>query len=288
METESQILDPARESALCRLLDDPAPSVHQAVAAEFKRLGLAGRDLLTRLTEDPLHAEHAKALLREIVSEDFAGEFVEYIRAGRYELETGSLMLDRTVYPDLSTKECRVFLDQIAQRCRQLLVLPATPREHCKVISRVLFHEYGFRGEVEDFDNPRNSFLCDVLRRRRGIPISLSIVYLLVARRCKLDLQPVGLPGRFMIGHFSGKAPFYVDPFDGGVFRAKEDLLDLLRAQDLPLDEDWLLPVPAGIVLCRTCRNLVRQFTCESDSVRASQFANFVHEFENVYRRRDA
>ena len=118
-------------------------------------------------------------------------EFREFIRAQQYDLESGSVLLSRTVHPQADAEACASTLDAMAARCRELIVEPGTAREKCRVINRVLFHESGFRGNVEDYTDPNNSFLDQVLTRRRGIPVSLSIVYLLVARRLGLLLSDV-------------------------------------------------------------------------------------------------
>ena len=76
-------------------------------------------------------------------------------------------------------------------------------REYCTIINRVLFHEQGFRGAGKKFENPDNSIVHKVLKSKQGLPITLSLIYILVARRVGLDLEPIGLPGRFMVGCFS-------------------------------------------------------------------------------------
>ena len=111
-------------------------------------------------------------------------------------------MLARTVNPRLDAGRCCEQLDAIAARCRELIVEPSSAREKCRVLNRVLFHDYGFRGNIEHYTDPLNSYLDVVLERKKGIPVSLSIVYLLVAQRAGLELEPVGLPGHFMVGCF--------------------------------------------------------------------------------------
>jgi hypothetical protein len=93
------------------------------------------------------------------------------------------------------------------------------------VLNRVLFHEYGFRGNVERYTDPLNSFLDEVLSRRKGLPITLSILYVLVAQRIGLILEPVGLPGHFVAGCFSEDDPFFIDAFDQGALRTPAELL---------------------------------------------------------------
>ena len=85
-------------------------------------------------------------------------------------------------------------MDKLARRTRELLTPPMSPRQICSILNRVLFHEYGFRGAGKDFENPENSFLHRVIERRQGLPITLSVLFILIARRIGLELEPIGLP----------------------------------------------------------------------------------------------
>jgi regulator of sirC expression with transglutaminase-like and TPR domain len=194
-------------------------------------------------------------------------------------------MLERTVFPMLNPAETHGFLDAAAARCRQLLLTPSSAREKCLVLNRVLFHEYGFRGEADNYHDPRNSFIGQVIQRRRGIPLTLSVVYILVALRCGIELEPIALPGRFMAACNQGLAPFYIDAYERGAFRDEDDLRAYFRQLEIPFDADSLMPAPAGDVVSRCCRNLVNQYTAARDHAKAKLFAEFVHEFDLAYRR---
>lgn len=272
--------------ALSRLLDDTTPKVREAVLAQLQRLGADGLGLLRQLREERSERGLAAAqLLEQIGAQDPRDAFVHFIRSFQYELESGSLMLARVIEPELDTTEAYLLLDEIAGRCRQLILNPCTAWQKCRTINRVLFHEYGFSGAGKDFYNPANSLLPEVLRRRRGIPISLAIVYLLVAARCDLELEPIGLPGRFMVGCFLDTEPFYVDVFEGGVFLSIEDVEVLLERNHIEPLASHFAPSPVGEVLQRCCRNLSAQYGRAGDSARSALFANFVHEFDHAYER---
>src|SRR5205823_3773449 len=143
----------------------------------------------------------------------------------------------------------------------------------------------GFHGNVEHYTDPRNSFLDQVLERRTGIPLSLSIVYLLVAGRLGLELEPVGLPGHFIVGCFTDELPFFIDPFDRGVFRDPEEIFESMRSRQVEPKASDLAPTPVREVLCRSCRNLVNHYKEAGDHDRAKLFAGFVEEFESTYAR---
>lgn len=285
METDK--LSAAEREALLSLLDDPSIAVRRALLAHFAHLGTAAVPVLQAAARgsNRVLARHAAWFLEELKFSDPVAEFRGFIRSLNYELETGSLLLARTVSPRLDVGECCGALDAIAARCRELIVEPSSAREKCRILNRVLFHEWEFRGNVEHYTDPLNSFIDQVLARRTGIPISLSIVYVLVAGRLGLELDPISLPGHFVVGCFTDDFPFFIDPFDRGLFRDADEILDSMRANNhVPKITD-LAPTPVREVLCRNCRNLVNHYHAAGDPDRAKLFAGFVEEFEATYER---
>ncbi len=270
-----------------RLLDDESPAVRAALIGEFKRLPQQGVQFLEKVILEPDHflAKHAHSLLVELGWVDGVGGFLKFIRSLRYELESGWFLLDRTIFPTLDISSSTLFLDSLADRARELLIPPQSARETCSVLNRVLFHEFGFRAAGKDFSNPQNSFLHRVLERRRGLPITLSVVYLLVARRIGLELEPIGLPGRFMVGCFSEKKPFYIDPWSGGKFFEIEQMEEFLGDSSIENSGSLLLPVTVAETITRGCRNLVQQFAQSGEMENSGLFQKFVNEFDRVHQR---
>jgi regulator of sirC expression with transglutaminase-like and TPR domain len=287
---ETASLGAAERTALLALLDDQSPAVRRALGARFSQLGPAAAALLQSVAggSNRMLARHALAYIDELKLADPVAEFRGFIRSLNYELETGSLLLARTVAPRLDAGECCAQLDAIAARCRELIAEPSSAREKCRVLNRVLFHEWGFHGNVENYTDPRNSFIDQVLERRTGIPLSLSVVYLLVAGRVGLELEPIGLPGHFIVGCFADHLPFFIDPFDRGVLRSAEEVFELLRANQVNPKLSDLAPTPVREVLCRSCRNLVNHYSTAGEPERARLFADFVEEFETAYVKNSA
>jgi regulator of sirC expression with transglutaminase-like and TPR domain len=284
---ETETLSPSEQEALLSLLDDTNSTVRRALLARFAQIGTAAAPFLQTIAQgsNRILARHAAWFLEELKFSDPVAEFRGFIRSQNYELETGVLLLARTIEPRLDVGACCAELDAVADRCRELIVEPSSMRERCRVMNRVLFHEYGFHGNVENYTDPRNSFIDQVLKRRTGIPISLSVVYLLVAERLGIDLEPVGLPGHFIVGCFADDLPFFIDAFDRGVFRDADEIFELLRANNIVPKQSDLAPTPIREVLCRSCRNLVNHFTAAGRPERAKLFAHFVEEFEATYER---
>jgi regulator of sirC expression with transglutaminase-like and TPR domain len=276
-----------QRKALEGLLDDPSPATRQALLAHFTRHGRESLEFLRQVASQPNRALalHANAYLRELNFSDPVSEFRGFIRSLNYELETGALLLSRTVNADVDVGSICLQLDALAVRCRELIVEPASARDKCRILNRVLFHEHGFHGNTEHYADPLNSFLDQVLTRRKGLPITLSIVYLLVAERIGLSLEPIGLPGHFLIGCYAEDLPFYIDPFNGGRLLTANDAFAMLRKHSLSPTIADLAPTPVREVLCRCCRNLVNHYTVANDHDRARLFAEFVAEFESTYER---
>lgn len=280
-------LNPTQQEAFLSLLDDPSPAVRRALLLHFAQIGPAAAPFLQTVAGGANRglARHAVWFLEELKFTDPVGEFRTFIRSLNYELESGALLLARTVTPRLDVGACCTTLDQIATRCRELIVEPSSTREKCRIVNRVLFHEWGFHGNLEHYTDPRNSFLDQVLVRRTGLPLTLSLVYLLVAERLDLELEAVGLPGHFVVGCYTEARPFFIDPFDRGLFRDADELFALLRSNHVVPTISDLAPTPVREVLCRCCRNLVNHYTVAGETARARLFAEFVAEFDATYER---
>ena len=282
---EPSPLTASQKTALLNLLDDSSAIVRRELVQYFSQVGIPARDFLNHTAEgNNRHlAWHAREFLEELRFNDPNAEFRDFIQSLNYELETGALMIARTVRPDLNTGACCEALDHMANRCRELIIEPSSTRAKCRVINRIIYHEMGFHGNVEHYTDPRNSFIDQVLEHRRGIPISLCTIYLLVAQRLGLELEPIGLPGHFMIGCFLEERPFFIDAFDGGIFRSPEEIIVFLRTHNMTPDISDLVPTPVREVLCRSCRNLANHYEANGDHGRAMQFDGFVTEFEAIY-----
>src|SRR5690606_7281674 len=129
----SEHLTIQKQEALRDLLDDPSPVVRSELLKEFTRLGPIAQTFLEDLTNgyNRIIASHARRLLEELRNSNPSEDFRRFIRSLNYELETGTIMLCRVAYPDLNVGEMCSQIDGIANRCRELLIKPSTPRERC-------------------------------------------------------------------------------------------------------------------------------------------------------------
>jgi regulator of sirC expression with transglutaminase-like and TPR domain len=123
-------------------------------------------------------------------------------------------------------------------------------------VIQFLFQEQGFGGEKDDYYNPANSYIDQVLQRRRGIPISLAIIIIEVARRCGVPLFGVGMPGHFLVGHREAEGVF-VDPFEGKIIdgSAARDLFLVLHPGQ-EFRTEFLNETAPDVIVLRMLNNL--------------------------------
>jgi regulator of sirC expression with transglutaminase-like and TPR domain len=207
------------------------------------------------------HNEQIVALFADLVSRDDAS----------INVPAAALAMARVHYPEL---ELEPYLERLAAMGRSgARAIDGTyGEEGVARLSRFVFEELGFRGNREEYYDPRNSFLNEVLERRLGIPITLSLVYIELGRAGGLEMEGVGFPGHFLVLEtISGTL---LDPFNGGVELDAGGLEQLLVAQgldDTSVREEFIEPVTKRQMLLRMLNNLRRHYSGEGDAVRLAR-----------------
>ncbi|MFN8000408.1 MAG: transglutaminase-like domain-containing protein [Acidobacteriota bacterium] len=176
-----------------------------------------------------------------------------------WELDRAALLLAAEEYPLLQIEPYLSLLDSFASRARVRDDLFADPVTRIMRLNEVLFSEFGFRGNTDQYFDARNSFLNDVLDRRTGIPITLSVVYLEVARRIELPLVGVGLPGHFLVKYDDGAQEILLDPFHSGRLLTEDDCRAKIAEMyqgEMRFHKALLAAVSKRQILLRMLRNL--------------------------------
>jgi regulator of sirC expression with transglutaminase-like and TPR domain len=187
------------------------------------------------------------------------------------DLGRAALAVAHEEYPSLDEAAYLRKLDDIAGQVMRSLPPGALPERRVGRLNLVLFRELGFRGNDVDYYDPRNSFLNEVLDRRVGIPITLSVVYLEVARRCGLAAEGVNFPGHFLCKVPLDEGELIVDPFHRGRLLGKDDLQKLLgsTSRDARLSARHLRPASGRDILARMLHNLRALYLERHDVPRA-------------------
>jgi regulator of sirC expression with transglutaminase-like and TPR domain len=189
--------------------------------------------------------------LSVFVGPEVEDEKIDLIRA--------ALMIARGEYPDLDIETYAGRVEELARRVAALAP-DLHPQGTLRALKHVLFEELKLRGNREDYYDPRNSFLNDVLDRGLGIPITLSIVYMEVARRVGLHLFGVGLPGHFLLKRYNEDGQeMLIDCFNRGDVVSRQDCqskLDEIYSGEMKMRPEFLHPISRRQILMRMLNNL--------------------------------
>jgi regulator of sirC expression with transglutaminase-like and TPR domain len=176
------------------------------------------------------------------------------------DLARAALEIARDDYPELDVASYLRRIEDIAGAVSRRLIGPGDVYGTVAALNYVLFRDQGFRGNRENYYDPKNSFLNEVIERKTGIPITLSVLYIEVARRIGLPLAGVSFPGHFLVKHVGAGESMLLDPFNGGEIKSDESLTELLKemygSSRIRLRREFLQPVSKKQVLKRMLTNL--------------------------------
>ena len=192
-------------------------------------------------------------------------------RADARALAEGALWIAAEAHQDLDVQHWLGQIDTLGYRAAERVAPDMDVDRAASAVARLLFEDEGFRGNTEDYYDPRNSFLDDVLDRRLGIPITLSVVYVAVAARAGLEAVGVGLPGHFVVRAERHGRRCFLDPFHGGALlddAGCEALVARVRPGGGRLDPRWLEPVTTRQIFVRMLGNLKAIYSALGDWAR--------------------
>lgn len=189
------------------------------------------------------------------------------------DLSKAALYIAQIEYPDLDIEHYLDTLQSMGSQVSQRLTETSYPLKVIQTIGKYLYEELNFHGNERDYYNPRNSFLNDVIDRRTGIPITLAVVYLHIAKAIGFPMVGIGMPGHFLIRPNFEDAGIFVDVFDRGEILFVEDCRQKLMhiyQQDIPfLPPEILQPVSNRQILLRILNNLQANYLNQPDFERA-------------------
>jgi regulator of sirC expression with transglutaminase-like and TPR domain len=206
--------------------------------------------------------------------------FAVEVRRSDAALDLGhaALLIAAGEYPRLSLETAAALLDEIASSIAAQITPGMSQRERAHIIRRRLFYDLDFRGNQEEYYDPRNSYLNDVLIRRKGIPISLAAVYLEIGRRVGLEAAGVSYPVHFLVKYHDDGQEWIVDPFHKGEELPGDHIRSGLGARGWPPEQiDYMLSgVTRRQILTRMLLNLKQIYARSEDHSRALRIQDYL------------
>ena len=258
--TKVRELRESEKTALLNLLGDEDAAVYEAVREKILSGGETARVWLRpcALDSNPVRRRRAQEIIRYFDRQAADNRFLGFcLKHGEdFDLEQGAWLLAQTHYPDINVEAYAALLDNFAGELRQRIAPYTRAHPLLTHLNEYVFGQLGFTGNEGNYYDPDNSYLNRVLDRRTGNPINLCLVYLLLARRLRLPVSGIGLPGHFLCRYQSTSDELYIDAFNRGKLLTKGDCVHYLVRGNYDLKDEYLSPVSPRRLLARICGNL--------------------------------
>lgn len=284
MENESKI------KALLQLLDDDDNEVWELASNELSQLNIQYLDVLPQMIDELELGENAYSRLDEIYN-SIKGNFLtqELSKWKSNESSTlaeGMVIISKLKYPDYTLHDLNQSIDSLRLDAWLEFHYDLTSFEKVKILNYILFQLHGFKGNEEDFLNPNNSYINKVLETKKGNPISLSIIYILVAQRLNVPVYGVNLPKHFIMAYVEddetntisgfgdkqmigeeakGKVQFYINAYNGGGVFNEQQLLKSIKDMNLELEESYTIPCSSYDIVKRVLKNLYNSYLYQNN-----------------------
>ena len=295
-------MDKAEVEALIRLIDDEDQNIYEHVKSKLLELG---SEVFEELQEHSMRAEselqhqRLKEIIGQIHLENLKVDFREWIEGSPDDLRFGFYLVSKYQYPELSIDPIISYIDKMKLDIWLRLNYKFSPLDNVRIINEVFFGKYRFHGDQKDQQAPENSYLNLVIENRKGNPISLSILYSIIAQRLYLPIFGVNLPQHFILAYkddshlkekdgfntdgtipydIPGEILFYVNAYNGGAIFSKFNIDRFLVQSSLPNDEKYFEPCSNPQIILRVIRNLISSYD-KPDQVQRKSELKELHDY---------
>lgn len=264
------------------LIDDPDEKVYLQVRDKIKSFG---EQIIPQLEDywelnnyGHLFQHRVENLIHHIQFDSVHDQLKDWVANGCEDLLEGTLLVARYHYPDMSELEVKNQVLKLRQDIWLEINDNLTALEKTKVINHVLFDLYGFKGNKQNYHAPQNSYINNVIESRKGNPLALSILYIVLAQSLDIPIRGVNLPSHFILAYmdefdilkylqdsgFEGNdAPgvlFYINPFSQGSILHKTEIDSFLKHLKIPQKDEFYLPCDNLAVVRRLLHNLIYSY----------------------------
>lgn len=256
-------LTPGELNALVSLLDDSDREVKNHVRNKIISLGTEIIPFLEQKWETTFNPEIQKEIEELVHDLQFSllkNRLEDWKNSEEHDLLTGLWIVNTYQYPDLDFAKLNAEMHQIYFEVWTAFKNDLQPYEQVKIINSVLFNTLRFSANTKNFHSPGNSMLSTVLDTKKGNPISLCSIYLLVAKKLGLPIYGVNLPNLFVLTYKSQDITFYINAFNKGLIFSRKDIFNYLDHLKIEPRDEFFEPCETKQIILRTLNNLGQSF----------------------------
>ena len=267
-------MDANKIKALISLLDDEDTEIVAHVEKEIMSLGEVIIPFLESEWEhnfNPLVQKRIEELIHTLHFELLKSRLKKWKEDGGLDLLEGMWLIATFQYPDLTFAKIKADIEQIYYETWLELKNDQMPFDQIKTLNNVLFSNLKFSANTKNFHSPANSMINIVLETKKGNPISLCVIYMLVAQKLKMPVYGVNLPNLFILTYKDKDSQFYINAFNKGLIFSKADIDNYISHLNLSQMEIFYEPCSNIDIIKRVLRNLIVSFEKVGDSQKVEE-----------------
>ncbi|HWA32549.1 MAG TPA: transglutaminase-like domain-containing protein [Cyclobacteriaceae bacterium] len=261
--------------ALISLLDDDDKQVVSHVEEKIISLG---KDVIPYLEKEwetsfsPALQSRIEDIIHILQYDLLKSRLLEWYKSPEKDLLTAMWLIATYQYPDLEIEKLRQELEQIYYETWLEFRPDLYPIDQIKVVNSVLFNKLKFGANTKNFHSPGNSLINVVLETRKGNPITLCVIYMLVAQKLKLPVQGVNLPNLFILTYKDTQNnQFYINAFNRGLIFSRQDIENYINELHLVPQDSFFEPCETIEIVRRALRNLIMSFEKMGEHAKAEE-----------------
>lgn len=275
--------------ALISLLEDPDKEIFHQVKEKLIEMGSLSLPMLEIAWEsnfDSLIQERAEVIIGEIQFNSSKNKIKEWIKSDNKDLLDAWIILSKYQYPDLEISIVNEQIDQLVNQIKSEFKENDNAIEKVMKMNKVLFKYEKFKGNFRNYHSPENSFINDVLKIKKGNPLSLSLLYLILSEKLNLPIKGVNLPKHFIVAYNSNEitdidpVQFYVNPFSLGAIITRKDVEVFLTKENIKHHSYYFTTCGNKEIIKRIVNNLLYSFSRQGKKEKTEEMLEFLRLFD--------
>jgi regulator of sirC expression with transglutaminase-like and TPR domain len=278
--------------ALIKLLDEPDETAFGLIRNQIFSIGpdaLAPLEKALENTFDNLVQERIQEIIRKLNQENLYVDFVNWLNLGSDDLLKGFVLVTKTQYPALDEEEIRITVEQLKMDVWIELHENLTALENVKVLNHVLYDLHHFDGNKSDMNAPQNSYVNTFLETHKGSPLSLGILFIILAQKLGMPVYGVNLPQHFILAYLTDSGLknageddvlFYINPFNKGAVFTRREIELFIREMKLNPERSFFAPCSNPDIIRRLIHSLINSYNQYGYPDKIEELENLLNAFE--------
>ncbi len=272
--------------ALISMIDDPDKDIYKQIAS---KIFLYGNEIIPYLetawesNPDPAVQKRIEELIHQIQLDSLKSELSLWKKQNQNDLLYGWIIVTKYKYPDLKEEDIRLELNNIRKDIWLEMNDDLTALEKVKVFNHIFYNTYGFTGNTENFHDPHNHFVNKVLETKKGNPLSLGLLYILIAQSLDIPVKGLSFPEHFILAYISQtfnphdlkkeheEALFYINPFSKGNAFSHQEAEWFLEQLNIEPSPDLFQPCTNSEIIERMLFSLITAYEKQQDLTKAKE-----------------